>query len=292
MFDRFIVATDLSSATFAIVNCLGGLKVYGATHCLLLHCISAQEGASMAYSYQTATPFDAKLDKQKLILEQQGFTVEARTVFGSAKREVNQIATDEDYALIVVGTQGQTLVAERVLGGVAFGIISKAQKPILVLPILKIPDDSDGCEPVAKCGLNDHLLFATDFSDFADHAFSYVEGMVSSGVPTVTLMHVQDQERIHGELKSKLTEFDRIDRDRLQHLERRLKERGAVDVRIEIVYGSPKQEIIRHAEQASPSMIVMGTQGRGFFGEVFMGSVASHVARQSSFPTLLIPSPR
>ena len=43
MFNRFIVATDLSPASFAIVNCLGGLSVYGAKQCLLLQCLNLQE---------------------------------------------------------------------------------------------------------------------------------------------------------------------------------------------------------------------------------------------------------
>ncbi|WP_281432328.1 hypothetical protein [Desulfatitalea alkaliphila] len=36
MFKRFIVATDLSPASFSVVSCLGGLKTYGAEQCLLI----------------------------------------------------------------------------------------------------------------------------------------------------------------------------------------------------------------------------------------------------------------
>lgn len=44
MFSRFIVATDLSPASFAVVDGLGGLRAYGARQCLLLLlCLSAQE---------------------------------------------------------------------------------------------------------------------------------------------------------------------------------------------------------------------------------------------------------
>jgi len=37
------------------------------------------------------------------------------------------------------------------------------------------------------------------------------------------------------------------------------------------------------------SLIVMGTQGRGFFGKLLMGSVAYHVARNTGVPTMLVP---
>lgn len=42
MFNRIIVATDLSPASEAVANCLGGLKTYGARHCLLMQCLSLQ----------------------------------------------------------------------------------------------------------------------------------------------------------------------------------------------------------------------------------------------------------
>jgi hypothetical protein len=42
MFSRLIIATDLSPASFAVLNCLGGLKALGAKQCLLLQCLSLQ----------------------------------------------------------------------------------------------------------------------------------------------------------------------------------------------------------------------------------------------------------
>jgi nucleotide-binding universal stress UspA family protein len=288
MFERFIVATDLSQATFALVNCLGGLKFYGAQHCLLLQCISLQEGASLAYSYHTA-PVESRLYEQQAILEKQGFTVEARSVFACAKREVNRIALHEDYSLIVVGSQGQSLIAEKALGGVAFRIISKAEKPVLVMPVEKMPGDENVCKPIVRYGFSDHILLARDFSDIADRAFTFVEQMVACGVKQVTLLHVQDKARIHGGLAAKLDEFNDIDRRRLEQLAARLKEQGPVEVQLEIPYGLPKQEIVQRADLPDVSLIVMGTQGRGFLGEFFLGSVAAHVARRSSVPTLLVP---
>ncbi|MEX2382594.1 MAG: universal stress protein [Opitutales bacterium] len=134
MFKRFIVATDLSPASFAVASCLGALKAYGGEQCLLLQCLTFREAASTALSYHTE-PIEGMLKEQKEILEKQGFTVEARTVVGTAKREVNLIAVEEDYSLIVVGAQGHSLVAEKLLGGVAYGIINSTKKPVLVVPV-------------------------------------------------------------------------------------------------------------------------------------------------------------
>jgi len=133
------------------------------------------------------------------------------------------------------------------------------------------------------------VLFLTDFSDTAERAFNYVEQIVRSGGRRVTLLHVQDKSRIYGHLEHKLEEFNRIDRERLERMEKRLMELGDAAVSIELPYGLPKQEIVQRAEQGDYSLIVMGTQGRGYFGERFMGSVAYHVARRTVVPTLLIP---
>jgi nucleotide-binding universal stress UspA family protein len=203
MFKRLIAATDLSPASFAVVSCLGKLKAYGAEQCLLLQCLSFSEAASTALSYHT-DPLEEMLNEQKNILEEQGFSVETRTVVGVPKQEIIRIAAKEDYSLIVVGAQGQSLVEERLLGGVAYGVITKTVKPVLVVPTEKKKGEDKACEPVARCNFNDHILFATDFSKMAAHAFTYVEQLVAHGAQKVTLVHVQDKTRLEEHLMARL----------------------------------------------------------------------------------------
>jgi len=68
MFERFIIATDLSAASYALVNSLGGLRAYGAKECLLLLPLSMQESASIALSYSMIV-LENSLQGQKEILE-------------------------------------------------------------------------------------------------------------------------------------------------------------------------------------------------------------------------------
>ena len=106
------------------------------------------------------------------------------------------------------------------------------------------------------------------------------------------MLHVQDKARIAGHLERQLPEFNRIDEERMQRLRRRLLDQGAEDVRIEILYGSPISEIVRRAKDGDYALIVMGSQGRGFVSEVFLGSVSHNVVRQAPIPVLLIPALR
>lgn len=287
MFNRFIVATDLSPASFALVCCLGGLKDYGAKQCLLLHCISFQEATSTALSYTTHN-LEKPFNEQKAILEKLGFEVETRIATGSAKREINRIAMEEDYAFIVVGSQGQSMVTEALLGGVASAVINTARKPVLVVPIKMKEGEENACQ-VKRSDFAAHVLFPTDFSMNADHAFSYIEKIAALGARRITLMHVQDRAHIEPHLAHLMAEFNAIDLSRLEKLEKAIQLRSDTAVDKVISYGSPFNEITRLIHERDVQLVVMGSQGRGFVRELFLGSVSRNVVRNSDAPVLLIP---
>ena len=288
MFKRFIVATDLSPASSAMTDCLKGLQDFSAAECLLLQCLSFSHAASTAYSYQTES-LDKLMEKQKINLEEQGFNVETRIVVGAPKREINHIAVKENYDLVVLGAQGHSLAEEKIIGGVAFGVINKTEKPVLVVPVEKSGENS-ACLPFENCGYSDHVLFATDFSEMADNAFSTLKQLVAEGVKKVTLVHVQDKIKLEQHLKDRLEEFNEHDRGRLDGLKQTLsKAAPELHVNTEVCYGIPHEEICRLIKEHGATMAVMGTQGRGFVREFFLGSVSHNVVRHSSVPVLLIP---
>ena len=289
MFDRFIVATDLSPASFAVMNCLGGLQAYGAKQCLLLLCLNLNEAASAALSYSTA-PLEGILCQQREILEKQGFEVQTRIIPGFAKSEINRIVAEEDYALIVVGSQGHSMIGEALLGGVASAVIHSARKPVLIMRVGQKMGTGNVCILPDRCDFTGHVLFPTDFSENADHAFTYVEKMVASGARRITLLHVQDRTRIDPHLKHRLDEFNETDRARLEKMREMLQRTGSAEVEIELRYGSPLTEIIGLVRERNVHLVVMGSQGRGFVQEVFLGSVSHHVARHVDAPLLLIPA--
>ncbi len=288
MFDRSIVATDLSPASYAVVRCLGRLRTLGAEHCLLLQCIGTVSAASTALSYDTSS-LEAMLDEQRAILGEHGFSVETRIVVGSPKQEIVRTAREEAYSLIVVGTQGRSQVAERLLGGVAYAVINHATTPVLAMPVEMRDGAEQRCKPVARCDFTDHVLYATDFSAAADHAFAYLRDIVAAGVRKVTLVHVQDVVKLARHSAERMREFDDIDHDRLETLRDSLRAVGSAAIDVEIVHGSPSDVIIDVAERRDVQLVVMATQGRGFVGELVLGSVSHKVVRRSPAPVLLIP---
>jgi nucleotide-binding universal stress UspA family protein len=137
-------------------------------------------------------------------------------------------------------------------------------------------------------------LFCTDFSSTAERAFEYVQRIVAGGARRVTLLHVQDRTRIRPHLEHRLEEFNQTDRQRLDQLRARVLETaGDVQVRSLVPYGHPVEEILRVVgEEQDDSLIVMGSQGRGFLAQVFLGSVSQAVIRGAPVPVLLVPAER
>jgi nucleotide-binding universal stress UspA family protein len=89
-----------------------------------------------------------------------------------------------------------------------------------------------------------------------------------------------------------LEEFNQIDSERLERMRQKLMQCGAASVEFEIPYGSPTALILNWARNGLFSLVMMGSQGRGFFEEVFLGSVSHSVARLAPLPVLFIPALR
>jgi nucleotide-binding universal stress UspA family protein len=234
---------------------------------------------------------EPRLLVQKQNLEKQGFPTKIEIGPGIPSYEINGIAEKEKVSLIALGTHGMGLTAH-LLGGTASEIIHSATKPLLIIRIVVKEVGGIPCSQPACLDLKQSLLYATDFSDTAQRAFTYIEKMVENGWEKVTLMHVQDIIKIGKHLEKRLEEFNRIDQERLEMLKAKLMEKGARQVKIALPYGAPVSEVLKESQQDKYSLIVMGSQGRGFIKEVFLGSVSHNVVRLATLPILLIPALR
>ncbi len=290
MFSKILVATDLSEASDKLISCISGLKQLGAKDAILFHALRIKHLDYLKFELtRNAEPF---LEKQKDMLEKAGFKTTVDIGQSETSYELNHSAKKNDVSLVVIGSHGKSLLQHAFLGGEATKIIQHHRKPVLIVKI-KVLEGKGSVSCEASC-LNEKggILYATDFSDTAQRAFAYVEKMVESGWKKVTLLHVQDSQKIDRHLKDRLAEFNSIDTERLQMLKAGLVEKGAEDVEMVITYGLPAREIIKVSKNDSFSIIVMGSQGRGFAEEIFLGSVSHNVVRQADIPALLIPALR
>jgi len=288
MFRRAIVASDFSKESIALVNTSGGLKEFGTAEILLLQFWGTLDvlGVDSFYKPTVFEDFEKNLQKQKAALEEQGFIVETRVLEGLSASQVNKIAIDENYSLISVGSD------RHIFGSMANELIHSARIPTY---IFKSADGKTSQEyeryklPGSVAG---HVLFATDFSKNSEYAFNYLIKMIPMIKDKISLIHIQDEYRISPYLDEKIEEFNRIDTGRLEAMKKLLLEKGCPEVQTVLKYGSPSAEILKSARELSAEMVMMGSQGRGFVNEFFLGSVSHNIARQSPVHVLLIPAKR
>lgn len=286
MFDKTIIVSEISPASDDMIKCMEGLKTLGVKKCLVVQYFNPGE-IEVGVSEYLRDIFQENLRKQEAVLKTQGFEVETRIVTGNMKNEINRLAVEEGFDLIVVGGGKHTFLGALIFGEIAYDVISHAKRPVLLVRSLDTSDEE--VVSTKKSDILEHILFPTDFSDNADIAFEYVKEMVRNGVGKVTLLHVQDQLVIQPYLLHRLLEFNEIDKERLEKYKDELLAYGEVEVEIEISFGSPIAEIMSVIDCKKIPLVVMGTQGRGYIKEVFLGSVSHNIARHASASILLIP---
>ena len=286
MFSKALIATDLSAASHTVVCSAAGLKELGATEAVLLYCFVNTFGDETMAAQKIMEKAEPAVMEQKKVLEERGFSVKTKMAMSGSYLEINRQADENECSLIVVGSSGQAMSK---FGGVANSVIHNLSKPALVM---RVKLQEEGGTLVCKdCKFDpfEHVLYATDFSETSEHAFSYVQKISDCGAKRITLMHVQNKARFESKSDDITKEHYRMDSDRLERLKADLEKRGAKQVDIELPYGLPKEEIVNYTRQHDVSLVVMGSQGRGIVKEFFLGSVSHSVARYAETSVLLIP---
>lgn len=84
-----------------------------------------------------------------------------------------------------------------------------------------------------------------------------------------------------------IDELELSRRQKLFPIEELLKEQQTAYT-IKVLHGEPGQSLIRHANDHSFDLVVMGSRGLGSFKEMVLGSVSHKVARGVKCPVLIV----
>lgn len=143
----------------------------------------------------------------------------------------------------------------------------------------------------------DKILIAVDFSENSDYAFEYALTLAKQFNAEMTLMHVINEPvDLRGFYVPHIS-FEQLEKEiedgAFKMMEKfcsaRLSEFS--NYKTAIVSGIPYEEIIRKAEEAGASLIVLGTHGRTGLDHLIFGSTAERVVRSASCPVLTIRLP-
>lgn len=289
MFKRILIATDLSASSDAIIDCMADLKSFEVEEVILFYACGIRHLDTIAELIKQSVEID--LIRQQKKLESQGFKTNLVIMPGIPSEELKKVCKRKEVSLVVIGSHGES-AANHILfrfGKVTSEVLHSHEQPLLLIRT-KVKEENVERKISTLCrNLKEKILFATDFSNISNEAFQYVEKLVEDGCKNVTLIHVQDKIKIEKYLADKLEEFNRTDTERLDVLKNQLINKGAEIVDVKILYGIPSKEILEESKRGY-SLIVMGSQGRGFFNEIFIGSVSHNVSRSADVSVLLIPA--
>jgi nucleotide-binding universal stress UspA family protein len=287
MFERIVLATDLSPAWDEIVACSGEFKALGCKQVILTYVISVKFMTGMEGSLQAAAR--PKLAAQQQQLEAQGLHVTVETPVGLPSDSLNDLACRHCADLIVLGSHGQSLWREGVLGCFTCAVLHHAQYPVLLLNVRLLKPGTPGSCQISCAEILRHVLLPTDFSEISSRALEYVERLAVKGLEQVTVLNALDVPGGESYPPGYQEMAEAKARDSLDAWTLRLQ--GADIPLVNPIFdpGHPLPAILRVLESQDISLIVMGTQGKGFIKELFLGSVAHNVSRLALCPVLLIP---
>lgn len=143
----------------------------------------------------------------------------------------------------------------------------------------------------------DKILTAIDFSENSDYAFDYALTLAKQFDSQLMTLHVINEPvDLRGFYVPHIS-FEQLEKEIEEGAEKMMakfcssKMGDFTNFTTSIVTGIPYEEIIRSAQEAAASLIVLGTHGRTGLDHLIFGSTAERVVRGASCPVLTIRLP-
>jgi len=154
------------------------------------------------------------------------------------------------------------------------------------------------------------ILYATDLSKNSVYAFRYALKMAEKVHSEIIILHViepipaiaKHYMKIYVD-EAKWEEKIKYEQDlAIEQIKKRLQEFCKQETKdapqclalvssLLVRPGYPVEEILKAADDEDCSMIVLGTHGKGFLKQTFLGSVARSVLDRAKKPVLIVPLP-
>ncbi len=154
------------------------------------------------------------------------------------------------------------------------------------------------------------ILYATDLSESAKHAFTYAATIANRFDAKITVLHVI--ESISSNTKWQIVEY--LGEDRWKEIQKNNKQEYIESVKkslnnfceemsssltscpflvdeILVQEGIPVEEILKTVHSKNCNLVVMGTHGYGMLADALIGSNARRVVRRCKKPVMVIRLP-
>lgn len=145
------------------------------------------------------------------------------------------------------------------------------------------------------------ILFPTDLSDAANHAFIYALQLADKWQASITTLHVYQELQVGDvHLPGSLYNFyQTMDLYSFQNYKDSIpvlvdlaenNDMGHIEVRHMLEEGEVVKSILEAADKEAADIIVLGTTGARGLKEIFLGSVAGEILENATCPVLAVPA--
>lgn len=247
----------------------------------LLHVNDERFGKHIISEYEKQT-----FEKAHSVLIDRGFLVEPLILTGVPFDEIVNEAKKRKVSLIATGAGNNPKWKDFLFGETVERVLELSSLPVMV------------------CRKNDsgrhifsHLLMGIDFSEGSNNAVKAVKSIAEqklAEIEKVTLLHVHEKTTM--DLLMRYAAKEQIDReisvenDRLKEISGSIAELGIKEADLIMSIGRPAEEIIKTIENISPSLTVIGAQGKGNSAMCRVGTTALRVAQFSPSSVMIIPT--
>ena len=199
---------------------------------------------------------------------------------GNASDCIRSFAQAENMEGIVMGTHGRRGFDRLVLGSTTDRVIRKAVCPVLVVCTAShklMTTGADGRHRLSR------ILYCTDFSNNSKLARDYAISLAGEYGAELTLLHVSEN-------APDLARAEAIIAERIEELDKLISqdERKKLKVKAIVRAGKPYEEIVRHAQEAEISLIIMTARGGDAVDRAVFGSTTYRVIQLGPCPVLVV----
>ena len=136
-----------------------------------------------------------------------------------------------------------------------------------------------------------NVLFCTDFSRNADHAFGVASDFASAAGAHLSVIHVIPRDRGESSHPQPSNQEATRESEMRALLKRTYGSGAAVPTQMTVRHGHVVAEILRFAAETNARLIVVGARGLDRLAGLIGGGVADHVMKNAKVPVLVVPWP-
>lgn len=273
-FNKVLLATDLSSASGRLPDCLFELCPDTGTEIVLVHVLGDDEDADPHSSGYKQS--QAKLKRYEEDLRKAGYEqISMMMPVGETIEQLNMLAVELDVDLAMLASHGKGYIRSTLLGSTTFDLARMSKYPLF---IDKVHADNDEQRNLLR-----NILVPTDFSKESLVALNVIRNL-REHIEEVVFVHVIEKSRNADDLAEQMQKAEM----KLNELVDEVKIFGVQGI-IRVAKGTPSKQLQRIAAEINASMIVIAKTGGGMVKGLPLGSTAQNLALNTNRPLLMLP---